>query len=303
MAPIKPSYCSVLAILILENIELTIERIKHLFGKAKNFDYGLTVAILLIGALIAAVISTVEAAQTHAPSSKSNQPRLMGAPAFQSDLATLDNDLWNVSHGWSNGSYVINDWQKSQVRFDGEMTFTLEKGKSSEHPYSSAEVQSKATYGHGYFETTMKAAKGSGLITAFFTYTGPPFGKPWNEIDVEIMGSDTTEVLLTYFHHDKQLSHVHDLGFDASEGFHTYGFEWQPDRIDWYVDGEKVHSVDGRDVSIPNERQKLMFSLWGSRTLEEWAGPFDHSVVPVQAEYVCAGYVKEIADGRPCGSN
>ena len=36
---------------------------------------------------------------------------------------------------------------------------------------------------------------------------------------------------------------MYDLGFDASEGYHTYGFDWQKDSITWYVDGKAVYTA------------------------------------------------------------
>ena len=45
---------------------------------------------------------------------------------------------------------------------------------------------------------------------------------------------------------------VYDFGEPASNDFHTFAIEWQPDRIEWYVDGILYHTAVPGDVA-PNE--------------------------------------------------
>ena len=75
---------------------------------------------------------------------------------------------------------------------------------------------------------------------------------------------------------------IGSLGFDAAEDFHRYAFEWRPDRIDWFVDGERVHTVYD---SIPSTPGKIMVNLWCSTGADHWTGPFDPSVLPLSACY------------------
>ena len=42
------------------------------------------------------------------------------------------------------------------------------------------------------------------------------------------------------------------FGGPASDVYHTFAIEWQPDRIEWYVDGNLYHTAEPADVS-PNE--------------------------------------------------
>ena len=78
-----------------------------------------------------------------------------------------------------------------------------------------------------------------------------------------------------------------DLGFDASEDFHTYAFEWREDSIDWYVDGEKVHTAT---VSIPVTRSKIMMNAWCGTGVDQWLKAFDDSKLPITAEYQWISY-------------
>lgn len=223
-------------------------------------------------------------------------PPLPGPPVigpgkpFVDDFSRFEKSIWSVSDGWSNGSYMVNDWRRSQSVFDNGLALKLEDRPGGISRYASGEVQSRTTYGHGYYEATMQAASGSGIISGFFTYTGPPFGKPWNEIDVEILGKNTQEATLSYFYNGKPLSHVVKLGFDAASGLHHYAFDWQPGYIRWYIDGKMVYEAVGSELPLPNEAQKIMMHLWGTDSIKEWAGPFDKRAVPTSMRFGCIAY-------------
>ena len=85
----------------------------------------------------------------------------------------------------------------------------------------------------------MKAANCSGVISSFFTYTNQPV---WDEIDIEFLGKDMTRVQFNYYTNGVGGHEFYfDLGFDASEDFHEYAFDWQRDSITWYIDGKAVY--------------------------------------------------------------
>jgi endo-1,3-1,4-beta-glycanase ExoK len=114
------------------------------------------------------------------------------------------------------------------------------------------------TYGYGRYETIMRPAKGSGLVSAFFTYTGPYFGKPHDEIDIEFVGKDTSIVELNYFHKGKTGSSARiKLPFDASEQDHLYAFDWKPEGISWYVDGKLIYQTPVNDPHLPKNAGRL----------------------------------------------
>lgn len=161
-----------------------------------------------------------------------------------------------------------------------------EKGASS----GSIATKDDERFIYGRFETELKAAKGSGLITAFFLYRFDP----WQEIDVEILGKDTTKILLNVFFNPGEQGDLYnyglrgtpvliDLGFDASLEFHTYAIEWEPDEIRWFVDGRLIHvRHDGGPTPIPHLPMRFHANLWPCCS-EELAGPFDPAVLPVDA--------------------
>jgi beta-glucanase (GH16 family) len=66
------------------------------------------------------------------------------------------------------------------------------------------------------------------------------------------------------------------------DDFHTYAVEWYPDRVDFYFDNRKYHTVlvdkagKGEDNPFRNPHYLLInFALGGS-----WGGPIDEAILP-----------------------
>lgn len=195
-------------------------------------------------------------------------------------------ELFEASNGWCNGSMFNVTWRDANCTFEnGKMQLIIDNDTSAAKtvPYSGGEYRSKDFYGYGFYEVSMKAIKNDGVVSSFFTYTGPSDNNPWDEIDVEILGYDTTKVQFNYFTDGKgNHEFLYSLGFDASEDFHTYGFDWQEDKITWYVDGQEVHSAD---ANIPDTEGKIMMNAWCGTGVDGWLRPFDDSQMPLTAEY------------------
>ncbi|AKH42811.1 endo-1,3-1,4-beta-glycanase ExoK [Altererythrobacter atlanticus] len=262
--------------------------------------------LALAGAGLTAGLFAAQASQDSAQAATRSAPApqpgplLVGAAPFHDDFSSFDRKRWSISDGWRVGKWMANDWRRSQSRFDNSLTLTMEPNQTDLASYSSGEVQSRATYGHGYYEARMKAGGGSGNVTGFFTYTGPHYGDEWDEIDVEIIGRAPREVMFTYFRDGKKESYIHKLDYDATQESHVYGFDWQPEYIRWYVDGELIHEADGSKLQLPIQKQKIMVSLWGSETQTEWLGPLDDSALPSRAVFDCIAYSRDFASRQPC---
>ncbi len=203
---------------------------------------------------------------------------------FLDNLDSYNTGLFAKADGWTNGDPFNVGWRADHVNFSGGiMTITLDNltcpSGCSNRPYASGEYRTNNLYGYGLYEGRFKAAKANGIVAAsLFTYTGPSDGQPWDEIDFEVLGKDTTQMQLNYFTngvggHET----IINLGFDASAAFHTYGFEYRATYIKWYVDGVLVHTENGSRGPLPSHTMKLMVNMWPGIGVDGWLGPFTYS--------------------------
>ena len=217
--------------------------------------------------------------------------------SIYADFRKGESELFECSDGWTNGSMFNVTWRKANITFnDKKMQLTIAKDAEPKDniPYSGSEYRSKDFYGYGRYEASIKAIKNDGVITSLFTYTGPSDNNPWDEIDIEILGKDTTQVQFNYFT-DGQGNHeyVYDLGFDSSENFHDYAFEWYEDRIVWFVDGKEVYTAN---ENIPETKGKIMVNTWCSKGVDGWTKKFDDSNLPLTAEYGYISYTPFVSE-------
>ena len=216
-----------------------------------------------------------------------------------------------ASTGWTNGEPFDCWWYEENAQIKGDhLELTISdnyQNKSSENwkpQYGGGEFRTEKYYSYGYYETCMKAIKNNGVVSSFFTYTGPSdkingVENPWDEIDVEILGKDTTKVQFNYYRKGKgDHEFMYDLGFDASQGYHTYGFDWQPDHITWYVDGKKAYEVTG---DMPTTASKIMMNAWPGRAVNYdiigWLKQYDGKR-PLTAYYKWVTY-KQADNAQP----
>ena len=199
------------------------------------------------------------------------------------DFASGLNQGFYAANGYSNGNMFNCTWSADcAVVRDGVMNMSVKDGGDV---YYGAEYRTDETFKYGFFAVCMKAADCSGVISSFFTYTGRP---RWDEIDIEFLGKDMTEVQFNYYT-DGVGGHeyVYDLGFDASADFHEYAFLWQPDSITWYVDGEAVCRATD---TIPEMPQQIMMNVWNCKDHDGWSGAFDPASLPATAQYKWIAY-------------
>lgn len=242
----------------------------------------LIAGVLAAMAMPAASLITDYAAVSYASPATETQ----ASDAFTADLKNGSSPIFEASDGWTNGDPFNVFWYKENVTFeDGTMQLIIDADdKQSKVPYSGGEYRSKQFYGYGRYEVSMKAIKNDGCVSSFFTYTGPSDNNPWDEIDFEVLGKDTTQVQLNYYRngvggHEKMI----DLGFDASEDFHTYAFEWHKNAIIWYVDGKEVFRREGEN--LPCTKGKIMMNAWCGKGVDAWLKAFNDENIPLTAEY------------------
>ena len=153
--------------------------------------------------------------------------------------------------------------------------------------YASGEYRSNGYYNYGTYTVEMKATASDGVVSSFFIYADSPH----DEIDIEILGKDPTQMQTNYFTDDAGGHEVMiDLGFDASADFHTYAIEWMPDSITWFVDGVEVRTEDNSINTLPSTSGRIMMNLWpGTDEVNAWLNDFIYTA-PLHAQYSSVSY-------------
>ena len=225
--------------------------------------------------------------------SSSRHPSVEGVPdrftAEEDKIARFSEggaSAFYPANGWKNGFPFACTWRDSCVAFS-EDSMHLTVRQEGDGSFAGAEYRTHANYSYGYYSVSMKAAKCSGVVSSFFTYTNNPW---WDEIDIEFLGKDTTGIQLNYY--TKGVGgheYFYELGFDGSEAFHEYGFDWQPGSITWYVDGKAVYRAT---EDIPTAAGQIMMNVWNGEgeNFTEWSGALDLSALPATASYEWVAY-------------
>lgn len=214
---------------------------------------------------------------------------------FAMEFNGYDSANMEKSNGWSNGGMFNCTWVDSNVNFSSDGIMSLSINSNGSGGYTGGEYRTRQTFGYGMYQVNMKPIKNPGVVTSFFTYTGPTDGTIWDEIDIEFLGYDTTKVQFNYFTNGVGgHEYIHNLGFDASQEFHTYGFYWGAGTITWYVDGVAVYTVNSSDV--PVTPGKIMMNAWPGTGVDDWLQPYN-GVTPLTGYYDWAVYDAPGSDG------
>lgn len=240
---------------------------------------------LLTTACALSVLGAVAAPAVHAKPSMTT--------SFFEPFDRIDPSRWFLADGWTNGSHQGCTWRKDHLRVrKGVLEMKLSDTPGGGRSYACAEIQTHQRFGYGLYEVRMRAAEGSGLNTAMFTYSGPPNTKIHDEIDFEILGKKTDEVQLNYFLAAKgNNGSLNAVGNNSARTFNTYAFDWQPDAIRWYINGKLVRTATG--VALPSVAGKIMLSLWnGTPQVNDWLGPFRYPGKPITAEVDWIAYTR-----------
>ncbi|NML96221.1 family 16 glycosylhydrolase [Novosphingobium olei] len=172
----------------------------------------------------------------------------------------------------------------------GVLTITMDRvkpgdeGKFYGYSYTSGNIDSIGSFHqtYGYFEARLKLAAGQGLHDAFWLL---PMDGTWPpELDiVEQRGADPTRVINGVHSSENTSAGTFSVPTATTE-FHTYGLDWEPDYLTWYIDGVAV-----RTVPTPAGLDKPMYMLLNLGGGSDWAGDPD-STTPfparMQIDYV-----------------
>ncbi|KAF2758686.1 extracellular cell wall glucanase Crf1/allergen Asp F9 [Pseudovirgaria hyperparasitica] len=200
----------------------------------------------------------------------------------------LDNKIWNTTAGALN-------WAEKGTEFT--------VGGRGDSPT----VGSKFYLMGGIFSVVMKAAKGRGIVSSIVMQSDD-----LDEIDWEFIGGNNTHVQTNYFGKgnqttfDRAIWHPVD---DPQNKMHNYTVNWTKEKIDFYIDDDKVRTLNYGDANggknFPQTPLNLRLGIWAGGDPEknakgtvEWAGgetDFGEAPFTMTVESV---YVHDFSDAK-----
>ncbi len=250
----------------------------------------------------------------------------------------LDSDpIWTWSDGGLGEGQVR--FAKEGIQFqDGKMMLVVDEAakvgadtESCSHaevstvfskPLISGEMRTRANlFRYGRYEVRMKAptvqpgntAINGNYVATMFVFRTPKF-EDWRELDIEVTGDGVDAVttnLITAndtFTWSEQIAEPVALtvdGMNVREEFHDFAFEWLPDGITWYVDGQVVREKNaGEGLPIPEKSAKIMMNLWIFNATAAFGGKdIANNQYPMHSEYEWFRFYKwDGDDAYPCDS-
>jgi len=170
-------------------------------------------------------------------------------------------DRWNFElgcSGWGNNElqcYTDDRWENAKQE-NGVLTITAVKewwgdGVNPDKPFTSSRMTSKGNWLHGKIEMRARLPKGKHLWPAFWMMPANSEYGGWprsGEMDImEYRGQRANNVLGT-LHFGAAWDNKGDAGtgervfpVDFSQDYHTFGFDWNADRVQWLVDDQVYH--------------------------------------------------------------
>lgn len=162
------------------------------------------------------------------------------------------------------------------------VTFTI--SKSGDAP----QLNSLFYIMFGRVEFELKAAPGAGIVSSVVMQSDC-----LDEIDMEWLGADTTEVATNYFGKGETTTYNRGQWNPAAgnqDDFVKYTVDWTSERIVWMVDDTAVRTLNYADADAgqyPQTPMQIKFGAWSggdssnSEGTIEWArGPTDYSDGP-----------------------
>lgn len=223
---------------------------------------------------------TVKLLENRAPDPGPTGWSLVWSDEFDAPAGTLPNPAYwtyeigdgtaNGIPGWGNSElqYYTNSPENAATDGHGNLVITVKAADGSLQcyygpcEYTSARLLSKERneFAYGRIEARIQVPSGGpGLWPAFWSLGTDIDRVGWpqtGEIDImEYVSRLPNEIFGTIhgpgYSGGASFGNLYTFGEPVSNTFHTFAIEWQPDRIEWYVDGYLYHTATPADVA-PN---------------------------------------------------
>jgi beta-glucanase (GH16 family) len=183
---------------------------------------------------------------------------------------------------------------------------SADTGPVAAKPLQSGELRTRFNnFRYGRYEVRMKPPTATGnFIATMFAFRTPKFTS-WREIDIEVTADMPAGVGTNVIFANNRAAWSADIqdfsstfpagagamplpaGFANQTDFHTYAFEWLPDRITWFIDGVPVRmKTAGGAVAIPEKSTKVIMNLWIFGTPNGFGGADpSRNTYPMRSQY------------------
>jgi beta-glucanase (GH16 family) len=175
--------------------------------------------------------------------------------SFRDDFDAFDSSMW-----------IKSDHVLGLTDFDPDNVSVLNGYLRERIPAlttDGAEIESMDYYKYGTYRARIRTADAPSSITGFYLYRSPDF---YAEIDIEIYNDGTGSVdFVTYANGRKTHFRTRQLTFDPSASFHTYRIDYEPNVVQFYVDGDLQQTWRN---DVPDASMKLLVNTWFPSWLE-----------------------------------
>eukprot|EP01006_Ploeotia_vitrea_P004106 TRINITY_DN113852_c0_g1_i1.p1 TRINITY_DN113852_c0_g1~~TRINITY_DN113852_c0_g1_i1.p1 ORF type:complete len:498 (+),score=38.02 TRINITY_DN113852_c0_g1_i1:194-1495(+) len=125
----------------------------------------------------------------------------------------------------------------------------VQKDKCAKRGLFAAQMQSPNLFGFGRFNATLKVAPGQSVRTTMSVYgSGTTIG-------ITFEGSKGKQVDLQVGHQ----YHSAQLPFDSQLGYHSYGWLWTKNSVEFYVEGKTVWTVT---TDVPSKEAPMIVNIY-----------------------------------------
>lgn len=204
------------------------------------------------------------------------------------DGNSLDTDKWSYQLG-TGAQFGLVGWGNNELQYytdrednifvsDGMLHIVAKEERFNHMDYTSARIRTinKGDWQFGRIEIKAKLPEGQGIWPAIWMLPTDEVSGGWpqsGEIDImELVGHEPNVVHGTVHYgpkwpNNRWQGNTYTLsdGSKFSDNFHVFSIEWVNDEMNWFVDGEKYHTITPESLSphpYPfNERFHLLINL------------------------------------------
>jgi endo-1,3-1,4-beta-glycanase ExoK len=208
------------------------------------------------------------------PTQPSGNGAIAPNPSFVENFDSIDATIWQVA-SWHEESWT--DPARCTVS-NGKLNMVF-RYDSATQTHLGAAIQTWGRFLYGRWEARLKPSSVAGVLNSFYTIDWDNLATPGSsndgtkqEIDIEFLtytfGPSTGKIHFAV--HQAGLASFNlnpdiELGFNPSDGFHTYGYEITPDHIQWIVDGQVLNTYTYAENAITiNSPYQLKLNVWSA---------------------------------------